>query len=212
MFKLINSCLNTNSSFYTIDRPTAKLEVITNLPISSVIECEILGLGFDYKFPLIYNYSLDEGNVFGNIFLIDDKVANYIRTHPNNEYKFRLIVNNKIINNEQKLRFSPKVIANYNNMYYELLKEIAYLKQDLLAFRSSRGIRLDAKVSKGMVPVSTGNKGEYIWDYVNGNIAEQLKSLADVVKDLVDSNSNLSDRLIKIEENLTNYMYKEYDI
>ena len=212
MFKLINSCLQTNTSYFTVDRPTAKIEVITNTPISSIIECEVLGLNFEYKFPLNYEYSTDEGNVFGNTFLIDDKVANFIRLNPNNNYRFRLVLNGKVINNEQNLRFNPKIVANFNGLYYALLKEVSVLKQDLVAFRSSRGIRPDAKVAKGMVPIATGNGTEYTWDFIYGDVADKLEKYAKLVSDLVESNNNLSSRLLKIEKDLTNHLYKNYDI
>lgn len=211
MFKIKDNKLITTEHVFCVKTSYDTLEVVGEYPISSRVFCKVKGANLNYTFPLSYEATTEDGNVFSSIFYLDDNFINYYHNNPTAEYKFSIIINNVNIDNEQIFTINPKLSSNNSIIKDSLLKQINDIRQELVAYKSSR-LKVNKKLQKGMVPIATGFNNDYTWDYPFNDIMNKLIKVAELENNIANHLNDLTNRVNDLEKQLLEHIYEGYNI
>ncbi|HPX44881.1 MAG TPA: hypothetical protein PK626_00650 [Bacteroidales bacterium] len=219
ILEVINNKLKTNEFIKIVNTRSDIIGLVGEFPINSVIECVITGLKIPYKFYLQYVKTVNEGNVFSNNIILTDKILDYIVNLKNSSVGFTFIINKVPVEGIQyfQVNYDSLIKDNCINLdpNYEIRKQVNELnaRVDSLLYGKAIDKKLiGSNISKGMIPISQGPDGSYIWDYPFTDLYTKVKELIILLNKLSQSNAQLTERLAKLEVEVTEEKYKKYTL
>jgi len=219
ILEVINNKLKTNEFIKIVNTRSDIIGLVGKFPINSVIECAITGLKIPYKFYLQYVKTVNEGNVFSNNIILTDKILDYIVNLKNSSVGFTFIINKVPVEGIQyfQVNYDSLIKDNCINLdpNYEIRKQVNELnaRVDSLLYGKAIDKKLiGSNISKGMIPISQGPDGSYIWDYPFTDLYTKVKELIILLNKLSQSNAQLTERLAKLEVEVTEEKYKKYTL
>lgn len=210
MLKIKDNKLETCELLY-IHSTQSTIEVVGDFPITSKVKCYIEGPFQTYYFPLVYKETIDEGNVFSSVFIIDDNSLTIQKLNNNTQCSFYIQIDNTVIEGKQLIELNPKIISNIDSQVSTLIKEVNDLKQ-LVKGRLNELTICNSDIKKGMVPVATGVGDTYTWDYMFDNITKNLTELSSIMTNVSSAIDVLTKRINDIEVKLHDHIYESYYI
>ena len=219
MLTIVENKLVNNENPILVSGYNNTIEVIGKYAKSSVMYCYINGYTTELRFPLIATELTDNGYKFTGSIILHKKCLDYINNNRDKEFYFTFKVNNEpiegkqtfVIDYESALRYVSKIPDTYT----QLLKSINILGAKLDSYINN-AIKEEPfnsnNIAPGMIPVSTGSNGSYIWEYPFIKEKEAVKNLTKLLQGISEQLLTINKRLYKVEQSLNDHIYQEYEL
>lgn len=220
LFKIFNNQIVEGlKSVMPISGINNTIEIVSNIPMNSVVFIEIDGFKETMTLPLYISREELDGNVFSGQILFTNAQVDYIKSNPKQVYTGKFIINNTHIDGDFYMTINPQhvdYLSKTVNNYIPLITEISKLRAEIYKFQKSAQVTSSLNIPEdlraGTVPVATGVGNQYSWDYPLSNVETKLKQLSEIVKELSAANQQLTNEVSVLKQHVLDHIYEEYDI
>ena len=219
LFKIFNNqIVDGYKAVMPINGVNNTIEIISNIPVDSVVFIEIEGFKETMTIPLYITRTENEGNVFSAQIYFTNSQVDYIKKNPKQVYTGKFIINNNHIEGDFYMTVNPQHVVYLNkfiNNYIPLIKEISSMRAELYKIAKQQYTKepIDhSDLKKGTVPVATGVGNQYTWDYPLQQVETKLQQLSEIVKELSAANQQLTNEVSVLKQHVLDHIYEEYDI
>ena len=219
--KILNDILEPKEMPLVITGLHNEIKLTCQYPKHSVLLCYIDGYSPLTYFPLVWTGEVkDDGLVFSGKLLLNKHMLEFVKNNLDNSYLcFKIF--STTIQGKQKFTINyasiDRVISSLPNTYLQLVNTVNEISVKLDEYINKTftqtPIITDAEhtVIKGMVPVAIDSAGNYVWDFPFMKEKQIVLESLNVLKDISNQISQLTNRVNNLEHKLLSHIYVEYE-
>lgn len=214
--QIVENQLSELESVQVITFSNKTISLVVDAPMQALITLKT-NIDGDCFIPLQFIETLPEGNKFIGDLVFTNPQINYLKAHPKKVLSFTVEINNEAAKGSFKCHIHPQLIDQFStntSLLYEIYTRYNKLVADLYKekFSNPQYQQAEQPLGRGMVPVATGVGNEYKWDYPLNNIRERVLALSQLVLNLSEQNTQLTNRVNELESKVNEHVYEQYQL